>query len=54
MADVNLQNGNVIMKVLGEKDIVMDVADVVERIQNWLFVRRFKKYMKECEEEKCH
>jgi hypothetical protein len=29
--------------------------DITERIQNWLFIRRFKKYMKEYEEEKkCH
>lgn len=43
------------MKELEEKDIVTDVAGVVERIRDWLFVRRFKKYMREYEEEKeCH
>lgn len=42
------------MKDLEEKDIVMGVAGVVEHIQNWLFVRRFKKYMREVEDEKCH
>lgn len=43
------------MMGLGERDIVTGVADVVDRIQNWLFIRRFKKYMKEYEEDrKCH
>jgi hypothetical protein len=30
----------------------MVVMDVIEKIQDWLFIRRFKKYMKEYEEEK--
>jgi hypothetical protein len=52
MVYVNLQNANVIMRVLEERGIVMDVADVVEKIRDWLFVRRFKKYMREYEREK--